>query len=131
MNAVDTNILIYAYDESSPTKRDKARELSLNDTLLLWQVACEFIAASRKILPAGSDLGAAWERLAEIRQVFPLMAPTPAVLDRASEIQLHTRAQLWDCMIYAACREVGVERLYSEDLPAAAVPGLEIINPFS
>jgi predicted nucleic acid-binding protein len=34
-------------------------------------------------------------------------------------------------MIYAACQEAGVTRLYSEDLPGAAIQGLSIVNPFA
>lgn len=133
MNAVDTNVLIYAYDESSPAKRDAARELltTLADAVLLWQVACEFIAASRKTLAPGGDPAAAWGRLAEVRAVFPLASPSAAVLDRAAEMHTRTRAQFWDCMICAACREAGVTRLYSEDLPGQAIDGLVVVNPFA
>ncbi|HVG18349.1 MAG TPA: hypothetical protein VNI02_04800, partial [Blastocatellia bacterium] len=50
MNAVDTNILIYARDSRDPIKRAKASVLlqSLTDGVLLWQVSCEYMAASRK-----------------------------------------------------------------------------------
>jgi predicted nucleic acid-binding protein len=43
MNAVDTNILIYARDPRDPTKQALATALlsSLTDAVLLWQVACE------------------------------------------------------------------------------------------
>lgn len=37
----------------------------------------------------------------------------------------------WDAMIYAACLEAGVERIYSEDLPGCPVTGLEVVNPFN
>ncbi len=49
MNAADTNILIYVHDPRDPTKQEKAERLvaSLTDGVLLWQVACEFVAASR------------------------------------------------------------------------------------
>jgi predicted nucleic acid-binding protein len=50
MNAVDTNVLIYAHDPRDPAKQNKAVTLiaSLTDGVLLWQVACEYVAASRK-----------------------------------------------------------------------------------
>lgn len=132
MDAVDTNVLVYAYDESSPAKRDRARELlkAIPDGVLLWQVACEFVAASRKLLGPAADLAPAWERLDEIRAVMRLVAPQAGVLDRAREIQGTTRAQFWDCMIYAACKEAGVSRFYTEDAPSATIPHLEIVNPF-
>jgi predicted nucleic acid-binding protein len=33
-------------------------------------------------------------------------------------------------MLIAACREAGVDRLYSEDLPGREVSGLVVENPF-
>jgi predicted nucleic acid-binding protein len=55
MNAVDTNLLIYVHDPRDPPKQATADALvkSLIDGVLLWQVACEFIAASRKLEPYG------------------------------------------------------------------------------
>lgn len=49
MNAVDTNVLIYAHDPRDLVKQNKAVALiaSLTDGVLLWQVACEYVAASR------------------------------------------------------------------------------------
>ena len=51
MNAVDTNVLIYAKDRRDPRKQAIAEALirDLRDGMLLWQVACEFLAASRKL----------------------------------------------------------------------------------
>jgi hypothetical protein len=51
MNAVDTNVLFYARDPRDPRKQRIASDLvaSLTDGALLWQVACEFLFASRKL----------------------------------------------------------------------------------
>lgn len=59
MNAVDTNILLYLHDPRDPIKQEKAERLitSLTDAVLLWQVACEFVAASRKLAPFGLKEG--------------------------------------------------------------------------
>jgi predicted nucleic acid-binding protein len=57
MNAVDTNILIYVHDPRDPLKQSIASDLvqNLNNGLLVWQTACEFLAASRKLVPYGYD----------------------------------------------------------------------------
>jgi hypothetical protein len=49
MNAVDTNVLLYVHDPRDVTKQVTASNLlqSLTDGVLLWQVACEYLAASR------------------------------------------------------------------------------------
>jgi predicted nucleic acid-binding protein len=51
MIAVDTNVLIYACDQADPRRQKIALDLISNarDGVLLWQVACEFLAASRKL----------------------------------------------------------------------------------
>ncbi len=51
MNAVDTNVLIYACDRSAGARQQKALDLIHGEAggVLLWQVACEFVAASRKL----------------------------------------------------------------------------------
>lgn len=45
MNAVDTNVLLYAHDSRDPAKQTIAIALieSLTEGILLWQVACEII----------------------------------------------------------------------------------------
>ncbi len=48
MNAVDTNILIYTHDPRDEVKQAVAVALvgTLPDGVLLWQVACEYVAAA-------------------------------------------------------------------------------------
>ena len=53
MNAIDTNILLYAFDESEPIKQPQAKQLVrqrilANDTVLLWQVAVELLGCLRR-----------------------------------------------------------------------------------
>ena len=57
MNAVDTNILIYVNDSRDPAKQAIVASLvaSLTDGVLIWQVACEYLAASRKLESLGYD----------------------------------------------------------------------------
>lgn len=133
MNAVDTNVLLYAYDTRDPRKRDIAIKLvaELADGVLLWQVACEFIAASRKLARFGFTLDEAWARLRDLRRMFPVVPPRVAALDRARELSIQHQLQIWDAMLYAACLESGVSTLYSEDVPGARIEGLRIVNPFA
>ncbi|WP_172963162.1 hypothetical protein [Microcystis aeruginosa] len=55
MNAVDTNVLIYVNDSRYPSKQAIAASLvaNLTEGVLIWQVACEYLAASRKLEPFG------------------------------------------------------------------------------
>ena len=62
MRAVDTNILFYAHDPRDAVKQDIAVSLmrSLTDGVLLWQVACEYLSASRKLESLGYSRADAW-----------------------------------------------------------------------
>lgn len=104
---------------------------SAEDGVLLWQVACEFVAASRKLRSQGFTTLDAWDRLADYLTIFPLILPAARTFGRARILHEKDGWSFWDAMIVAACLECGVTRLYSEDLPGRAVPGpLEIVNPF-
>lgn len=133
MNAVDTNVLVYACDARDPERRDRVRAImdGLPAPVLLWQVACEFIAASRKLESQGFTAQAAWGQLSALCEAWRLVTPEPSVLQRAQTLHATKQTSFWDAMLFAACLEAGVTRLYSEDVPGAAIPNLEIVNPFA
>ena len=133
MIAVDTNVLIYACDQSNPRRQKIALDLiaASADGVLLWQVACEFLSASRKLSKQGFTPAEAWNRLAEFQDLLPLVLPTAANLVRAKELHVSRGASLWDALILAACVEAGVEILYSEDVPGFDdFEGVRVVNPF-
>jgi predicted nucleic acid-binding protein len=133
MIALDTNILIYACDKADLGRQRLALDLvsSARDGVLLWQVACEFVAASRKLRSQGFTVADAWYRLADYLALFPLILPAAGALERARILHIEDGWSFWDAMIVTACLECGVTRLYSEDLPGRAVRWpLEIVNPF-
>jgi len=79
MIALDTNILIYACDKADLKRQQLALDLVSRaaDGVLLWQVACEFVAASRKLRSQGftmSTHGPAWPI---IWPSFRLFCPQP------------------------------------------------------
>ena len=134
MNAVDTNILIYARDPRDAQKQATAEALvsSMFDGVLLWQVACEYLAASRKLEHFGYDRSQVIADLADMRQVWRTILPTWDVLNRALTLLTKYRLSVWDATLMAACLEGGVTRLYSEDFDSSAqAEGLEIVNPFA
>jgi len=134
MIGFDTNVFIYACDKSELRRQQTALDLidATTDGVLLWQVACEFMAACRKLAGQGFTSAKAWDRLAEFLQVLPLVVPSAAVLNRARTLHVDSQWSSWDALIVAACLDAGVTRLYSEDLPGRRPPPpLEIINPFA
>jgi predicted nucleic acid-binding protein len=94
-------------------------------------VACEFVAASRKLSAQGFTASDAWSRLAEFLALLRLILPTAGVLERARSLHATHGVSFWDALILSACAEAGVEILYSEDVPGLpAVGALQVVNPF-
>lgn len=133
MNAVDTNILIYVNDPRNPDKQAVAASLipSLTEGVLLWQVACEYLAASRKLESLGYDRVQAYQYIRDLQQVWYTALPTWNVIDLAENLMSRFSLSHWDSMIIAACLEANVQRLYTEDFGYSSIDGLEIINPFT
>jgi predicted nucleic acid-binding protein len=133
MTAFDTNVLIYSCDRSDTRRQQRAFEIlaAANDGVLLWQVAAEFVAASRKLTSQGFTHAHAWARLQEFMGVLQLIVPSPKVFEHAQGLHQHQGLSFWDAMIIGACIDCGVQTLYSEDLPGRKVEAkLEIVNPF-
>jgi predicted nucleic acid-binding protein len=135
MNAfVDTNVLVYAAEETVPQPRKTriAREvLLLPDLHLSVQVLNEFIAnarSPRKLNFTASQEGdwvGRWLR-------FPIAPITEKTFVAA--LGFHHRFQLshWDALILAAAAEAGCQMVYSEDLSDEQdYDGIRIVNPFA
>jgi predicted nucleic acid-binding protein len=139
MNAVDTNVYVYALDADEPAKQSKALELldrlmqQRTDAILVWQVAGEFLNQLRKWESQGRLTSAAVEAAFQrFRSMFALRIPTEAVFQISFELRSHFSLSHWDSMLLAACKETGVTTLYSEDLdPGTDYDGLTVVNPFA
>lgn len=86
MNAVDTNVLLYVHDHCDRDKQATAAALldSWTDGVLLWQVACEYIAASRKLAPFGYSHAQTWRDIDDLHRVWTTIPPSWNVLERAA-----------------------------------------------
>lgn len=133
MNAVDTNILIYVNDPRDPDKQKIASSFVSNllDGVLLWQAACEYLAASRKLEHLGYSKQQAYQYIRDLQQVWYTALPTWAVIDLAEKLMNRFSLSHWDSMIIAACLEVNVQTLYTEDFGYSKIDNLTIINPFN
>lgn len=138
MNAIDTNVLVYAVDFNEPTKQAKAINLlsglsqTPTQTVLLWQVVGEYLSCLRRWQSAGRVTDTLVEQYVNrALAMFSLVLPTKNVI--ALSLNLGSRYSLshWDSMLLAACIEAGVDTLYSEDLDAGMTYGsVTVVNPF-
>lgn len=134
MNAIDTNILIYCHDSRDPQKQQASqRVLEINEpVVLLWQVGCEFISASKKLEPFGFTIDDAWNALADLCALAEKIAlPTPDLWNYSKSLQDRHGLHFWDSLIIAACIHEGVKKLYTENFGnLLQIEGVNIIHPF-
>jgi predicted nucleic acid-binding protein len=134
MNAIDTNIWVYRYDFRDPAKQKTAERLlaTVRPLVLLWQVGCEFLAASRELAAFGFTEDQAWSALADMQVVAAdTLFPDATVWAEARTLQVRHALSFWDALLVAACIRGGVQNLYTEDMGAPRViDGLALVNPF-
>ena len=138
MNAVDTNVFVYALDTDEPIKQGKAQALfdglveAGRSTVLLWQVAGELLSNLRK--REGDRRISAGEVESSFRKslgMFPLAVPSVQLFSHYFDLRARFSLSHWDSMLLAACKEAGVTTLYSEDMATGTdYDGLTIVNPF-
>jgi predicted nucleic acid-binding protein len=132
---VDTNVLVYAHDESAGGKRDQARALveqlwESRDGCLSVQVLQEFFVTVTRKIAKPLNAETAKEIVADYSRWY---LHVPAADDVLAAIGIHQRAGIsfWDAMIVRSAAEIGCTLLYSEDLdPGQEYSGVRVENPF-
>jgi predicted nucleic acid-binding protein len=135
---LDTNIVVYAYDPTDPAKHEAANDLivRLSDErrlVLSAQVLNEFAAVMmkpRRAVPFTPDrVSLTLRRLITTAKVVPV---TPSMTFLALDAMARHSLSFWDALIWAAAKENGVARIYSEDFQdGRVVEGVRVVNPFA
>jgi len=131
---LDTNVLVYAYDESDLEKRRIARDLvrrALAGNLVVsTQVLAELAATLLHKAQPGArpqDVAAVLDALGPIGVVVP----DGDMVRRAVSVHAEYGIHFYDGMIVAAAERGGCERIWSEDLNAGQKYfGIAVENPF-
>ncbi len=133
---VDTNVLLYACDDSEPAKRPHAQAWLEH----LWrerlgrssmQVLSEYYVNLKRKGGTRLTAGEAWERVTRYFAWKPLPADE-ALLQRAREIEQRYRLSWWDSMVVAAAQLQDCALLLTEDLQDGAVFGsVRVRSPFT
>ncbi|AFY78093.1 hypothetical protein Ple7327_2832 [Pleurocapsa sp. PCC 7327] len=89
---------------------------SLTDGVLIWQVACEYLAASRKLEPLGYDREQAYQYIRDLQQVWYTALPSWALIDRAEELMSRFSLSHWDSMIASRFCSLCVDSLSQIDI---------------
>jgi predicted nucleic acid-binding protein len=134
---VDTNVLVYFYDQNSPEKQaraslvlNKLREAGLGR--LSTQILAEFInAAMRKLDPPLTA--------AQVMEQASLFAGSWIVLDLTSQIVLEAARGVrdhglsyYDSQVWASARLNQIPIVFSEDFQDGQIlEGVRFVNPFA
>lgn len=130
---VDTNVLIYAFDQADPKKQESARswraELWKSRTgRISFQVLQEFYVKITRNWPAARE-----DARAEVMDLLawrPVAIDAP-ILERSWKIQDRYRLSFWDALIVASAKSISCRYLLTEDLQADQdMDGVIVINPF-
>lgn len=133
MNSLDTNILVYASDESNATKHAAARKLLDRAIKANWPIAAQVLGeyysvVTRKQMtsrPQARAIVEAWAHL------MPAMPSSITAHTAALQLAAEKQVQYWDALIIAVCAENGIKQLYTEDAPSAPkLLGVKCISPW-
>ena len=132
---VDTNILVYAYDQTAGAKHESARALmdrlwDSGEGVLSTQVLQEFHVAVTRKIPKPMSSRRVREIIADLGTWTVATLEVPEILS-ASEISDRYRVNFWDGLILAAAQKEDAEILWSEDLnDGQNYGGVIVRNPF-
>jgi predicted nucleic acid-binding protein len=132
---VDTNILVYAHDQSAGEKHNRAKaliqELWQTETgCLSIQVLQEFyVTVTQKVKqPLAVELAV---RIIEDLAFWRVYAPDARDVLGAIDLQQRYTLSFWDAMIVWSANQLGCTTLWSEDLNSGQVyTGVRVCNPF-
>ena len=133
---LDSNVLVYLFDETEPRKYEVAQQLVRNaiaegTSIVSFQVVQEVLnlLTGKFASPATPDR--AHDALANVLLPLWRVMPSEALYSRALEVQSRYRYSFYDSLIIAAALASGCTRLLSEDLQdGQRIEGLTIENPF-
>ncbi len=133
---LDTNVFVYSFDASAPTKTRRAADLirravATGKGIISYQVAQEFFNVALRRFAEPMSVAEAEQYLVSVFR--PLMAIHSSPVLYAEALRLTERYGLswYDALIVAAAIEADCSFLYSEDLQNGQRFGnLQVKNPF-
>jgi predicted nucleic acid-binding protein len=132
---LDTNIVVYLFDEDAEAKRKKAREIlesqgTVGRLALSTQVLQEFyVTVTRKLAKPLDPVTAS--AAVEDLMALPVVQVDPRLILAAIARSQSDTLSFWDALIVESALAAGCKHLYSEDLQdGRVIEGMTIENPF-
>ena len=132
---LDTNILVYAYDNHDPQKQDKAQQLLTSgieqeNLVLSVQVMGEFFNAATRHIPEPLTPDEVGEIINTL-SILPIQEVDLAMVNRAIDTHKKYQISYWDSLIVSAAERAKCTEIISEDLSdGQSYNGIRVRNPF-
>jgi len=132
---VDSNVVVYLFDQDSPKKKAAAQrilqtEASVGNILLSTQVLQEFYVTVTRKLAKPLKPETALEAVTRFSAFSLVIVDMPLILSAIRRSQKDS-ISFWDSLVIDAALKGGAQRLWSEDLQhGRMVNGMRIENPF-
>jgi predicted nucleic acid-binding protein len=132
---IDTNVLIYTFDQNDPARQERAIQVlrALEESAsgrLSVQCLAEFCAVvMRRLQPVMSPA----ETLAQVerlQRIFPVHNLTPMIVLEALRGVRDHQVSYYDAQIWASARLNQIPVIFSEDYREQVLEGVRFVNPF-
>ena len=133
---IDTNLLIYLYDQNEPIKQQQAQhvlnELELNRSgRLSVQCLAEFFSVATRKLSPRLTAAQALRQVGLLARLWPVYDLTPMIVVEAGRGVCDHGLSYYDAQIWASARLNQVPVIFSEDFSDGTVlEGVRFVNPF-
>ena len=134
---IDTNLLIYLYDQNESAKQVRARLVlgKLQETgygRLSIQSLSEFANIAPKKLPLFVPISAVSEHVRMLASTWRVFQVTPAVVAEASRAVAEYKLPFYDAQIWACAKFNEIPLVFSEDFQdGQTLEGVRFVNPFA
>jgi predicted nucleic acid-binding protein len=132
---VDTNVLLYAFDDAYPDKRDRSRAWlgvcwAQRCGRVSTQVMNEFYANARKRFRNAISAGDARAEVRRYQEWQPWQIDQ-ATIETAWAVESRYGLNYWDALMVSAAQHMGCTWLLTEDLQHdQRIDQIRIVNPF-
>lgn len=131
---LDTNVLIYLFDDDAPAKQARALALlheECDRIVLSTQVLGEFYVNVTRKLEEPLPADAAAQAVEDLTR-FEIASVTADLVQAAIRRSRSSLLSYWDSLIVETARNAGAEVLFTEDLQhGQEIDGILITNPFA
>ncbi len=132
---IDTNILVYAFDEAERAKQKKAKKFmeekfSEKSAVLSAQNLAEFHSISTRKIERPIRKELAQEIIREFSASYKIINYNEKTVQNAIQIEIAFRVHFWDALLAATMQENNLTTIYTENIADfGKISWIKAVNP--